>query len=99
MSNRYPVSRENRRGMILIIFVVSIIIIALAVRCHSLTEKNSTYAQQIEQLEQKISEEKGRSENIDTFRKYTHTNAFVEKLAREKLGLVYPEEVIFQPRQ
>ena len=96
-SDRHPVSRENRRGMILIIVVVGIIIVALAVKCRSLSTRNETYARQIETLEQKISEERGRSENIETFRRYTKTNAFVEKLAREKLGLVYPDEVIIQP--
>lgn len=98
-SDRHPVSKETRRGMILIIVVVCIIITALAVRCRSLTDRNSTYAQQIEILEEKISEEQGRSESIETFRKYTNTNAYVEKVAREKLGLVYPDEVIFQSRE
>ena len=98
MSDRHPVSRENRRGMILIIVVVCILFIALAVKCRTLTDRNDTYARQIETLEQKITEEKGRSENIETFRNYTHTNAYVEKVAREKLGLVYPDEVIFQTK-
>ena len=96
-SDRYPVSRENRRGMIMIIVVVCIIITALAVKCRSLTDKNDAYAHQIAMLEEKISEEQGRGENIESFRKYSRTNAYVEKVAREKLGLVYPDEVIFQP--
>ena len=56
-SNRYPVSRENRRGMIMIIVVVCIIITALAVKCRSLSDKNDAYAQQIATLEDKISDE------------------------------------------
>ncbi|MBP3872754.1 MAG: septum formation initiator family protein [Lachnospiraceae bacterium] len=98
-SNRQPVSRETRRGMILIIVVVGITILALAIRCRSLADKNDTYAQQIESLEQKITDEQDRGESIETFRGYTHTNAYIEKVAREKLGLVYPDEVIFQPAQ
>ena len=98
-SNRYPVSRANRRGMVMNVVVVGIIIAALAVRCHSLADKNDTYARQIESLEQKITEEKGRGESIESFRNYTHTNAYIEKVAREKLGLVYPDEVIFQPQE
>ena len=98
-SNRYPVSRENRRGMIMIIVVVCIIITALAVKCRSLSDKNDAYAQQIATLEDKISEEEGRGESIETFRNYTHSNAYIEMVAREKLGLVYPDEVIFQPQE
>ena len=77
----------------MIIVVVCIIIAALAVRCRSLADRNDAYAEQIEQLEEKISEEEGRGESIESFRKYTHTNAYIEKVAREKLGLVYPDEV------
>ena len=99
LSNRQPVSRETRRGMILIIVVVGIIVLALAVRCRSIADKNDAYTQQIESLEQKITDEKDRSESIEAFRSYSHTNAYVEKVAREKLGLVYPDEVIFQPAQ
>ena len=83
----------------MIIVVVCIIIAALAARCRSLADRNDAYAEQIEQLEEKISEEEGRGESIESFRKYTHTNAYIEKVAREKLGLVYPDEVIFQPQE
>lgn len=85
--------------MILIIVVVCIIVTALAVKCRSLSDRNDSYAQQITSLEQKITEEKGRGESIEMFRNYTHTNAYIEKVAREKLGLVYPDEVIFQPME
>lgn len=85
--------------MALIVAVVCIIIMALAVKCHALVERNNVYARQIESLEQKITEEEGRGESIESFRKYTRTDAYVEKVAREKLGLVYPDEVIFQPKE
>ena len=98
-SDRYPVSRENRRGMVLIVAVVCIIIVALTVKCRTLADRNAVYAQQIETLEQRITEEEGRGESIESFRRYTHTNAYIEKVAREKLGLVYPDEVIFQPQE
>lgn len=99
MSDRHPVTKENRRGMILIIAVVCILTVALVVKCRSLADRNDVYAVQIESLEQKISEEKGRTESIERFRNYAHTNAYIEKVAREKLGLVYPDEVIFQPKE
>lgn len=98
-SNRRPVSKENRRGMVLIILVVCVLIIALAVRCRSLADKNAAYAEQIESLEGKISEEKGRTESIEKLKDYAGTRAYTEKIAREKLGLVYPDEVIFVPSE
>ena len=95
--NSRPVSDANRRGMRLIAVVVLIMVIALAVRCRSLINKNETYAQQIDMLEQQITEENDRTVNIEEFRDYTKTHPYIEKVAREKLGLVYPDEIIFQP--
>ena len=95
--NSRPVSDANRRGMRLIVVVVLIMVIALAVRCRSLIIKNETYAQQIDMLEQQITEENDRTVNIEEFRDYTKTDPYIEKVAREKLGLVYPDEIIFQP--
>ena len=57
-SDRYPVSRENHRGMVLIVVVVCILFTALAIKCRSLADRNDTYAQQIEMLEQKIQSER-----------------------------------------
>ncbi len=85
--------------MILIILVVCILIIALAVQCRKLVDKNDAYANQIEELEEKVAEEEGRSERIDELRNYTQTRAYTEKVAREKLGLVYPDEIIFEPSE
>ncbi len=98
-ANRRPVSKENRRGVFLIILVVCVLIIALAFQCRSIAEKNAVYGEQIESLEGKIEEEKGRTESIDKLRNYTGTKAYIEKVAREKLGLVYPDEIIFVPSE
>ena len=35
-------------------------------------------------------------ENLETYSKYVNTKQFVELMARNKLGLVYPNEVIFK---
>ena len=95
--NSRPVSDANRRGMRLIAVVVLIMVIALAVRCRSLINKNETYAQQIDMLEQQITEENDRTVNIEEFRDYTKTDPYIEKVGREKRGLVDPDESIFQP--
>lgn len=94
-----PVYKGNRNGMILIALVVAILFVALALQCRQLVRKNAAYAQQIETLEQAITEEDGRAEKIEEFRSYTSTDAYIEKAAREKFGLVYPDEMIFEPAE
>ena len=47
-------------------------------------------------LDMQIEAEKKRTEEIEEFRKYTKTKKYIEDVAREKLGLVYEDEIIIQ---
>ena len=40
--------------------------------------------------------EKDRTQDIEEQRKYMQTKKYVEEVAREKLGLVYPNETIYK---
>ena len=43
-----------------------------------------------------IEAEKERAQEIEEFEKYTKTKKYIEDVAREKLGLVYEDEIIIQ---
>ena len=47
-------------------------------------------------LLEKIEEQNARSEEIEEYRKYMQTKQYVEDMAKSKLGLVYPDEIIFE---
>ena len=47
-------------------------------------------------LEADIEAEKDRTQDIEEQRKYMQTKKYVEEVAREKLGLVYPNETIYK---
>ena len=47
-------------------------------------------------LTEQIEQEKQRAEEIEEFEKYTKTKKYIEDVAREKLGLVYEDEIIIQ---
>lgn len=89
-------AKENRRGMIWILCVVLCLGTVLTVQCRRLSKKNDAYAQEVADLEEQITEEEGRSRKIEAYRSYVKSDAYVEKTAREKFGLVYPDEVIFR---
>ncbi len=40
-----------------------------------------------------------REEELDNLKIYIQTKKFIEDMAREKFGLVYENEIIFQPNQ
>ena len=52
-----------------------------------------------EKLEEKISDEEQRQQEIQEFRKYTQTKRYAEEVAKEKLGLVYEDEIIFKQEE
>ena len=47
-------------------------------------------------LVEQIEEQERRSEEIEEYRKYTQTKQYVEDLAKERLGLVYKDEIILE---
>ena len=50
---------------------------------------------QEEQLKQEIEEEKQKTIELETQREYYNSEAYVEKVAREQLGLIKPDEVLY----
>ena len=89
-------STGNRIGMAVIALVVSILIVVMLVQSHGLKQKINTYRAVNERLNEAIEEEKGRAEELEKLPDYIASDAFIEKTAREKYGLVYENEIIFQ---
>ena len=50
----------------------------------------------IAELEEQIEEEQARAKEIAELEKYVGTDEYVEEVAKEKLGLVYEDEIIFK---
>ncbi len=61
-----------------------------------LRQKNQVYKAKEEALEEAIQKEVERAEEIKEFEAYTKTKKYVEEVAKDKLGLVYEDEIIFK---
>lgn len=72
------------------------IMVVVAVRSIELKQKIATYDTQIASLNTQIDAENARTEQIEEYRKYTQTKAYVEEVAKDKLGLVYEGEILFK---
>ncbi len=95
----YRKRRQNRFSMFLVSIVVVMILVAVWVRSMELQRKLDTYTVKQEQLEEKIADEEQRQQEIQEFRKYTQTKRYAEEVAKEKLGLVYDDEIIFKQEE
>lgn len=82
--------------MLLVSMVVLILAGVVAVKSIELREKRELYAAREAALELQIEAEQARTEEIAEYKKYTQTKAFVEEVAKDKLGLVYQGEIIFK---
>jgi cell division protein DivIC len=51
--------------------------------------------EKIESLNKELDDQEKRKEEIAEYQEYIQTDEFVEDTAREKLGLVYEDEVVF----
>lgn len=94
-----PKMRKNKYNKIarwLITFILLLMICVVGVKCVELRAKRAEYIEKESELEVSISVEEKRAEEIAEYETYTQTKAYVEEIARDKLGLVYQGEILFK---
>lgn len=89
-------SPGNFRGMMMITIVVTMILVIVGVKSSELKEKRTTYEKREKYLLEQIEQQNKRSQGIEEYRKYMETKQYVEDIAKSKLGLVYPDEIILE---
>ena len=89
----------NRLGMLAIAFIVSLLLGSLMVQSQNLKKRLAVYDARAASLEEEIENEKARTEEIDELKKYMQTDEYVEEIARERLGLVKDNEIVFRKEE
>ena len=91
--------RSSHKKSILIISLVIVMLIGvISVNGMTLRAKEKSYRAQEAELKEQIKEEKSRTSQIDDLEDYVGTDEYVEEIARDKLGLVYKDEIIFKAK-
>ena len=90
--------REKRKhlGSWAILMVVLVVFAVSTIGSIGLRQKNRTYEAREEALLEEIAAEQERAEEIEELEAYTKTKKYVEDVAKDKLGLVYEDEIIFK---
>ena len=89
----------NRMAMVGITFVVMSMAVVMHIRGETLREKDLDYQIKEEELTRQLEEESKRAEELEEQRIYVQTKEYIEKVAKEKLGLVNPDEILLKPIQ
>lgn len=87
---------ENRLGMTVAVIAILIMTGVVGVNSVSLRQKEQAYAAREQELMELIEAEMAKAEELEAFATYTKTKKYAEEVAKDKLGLVYENEIIFQ---
>lgn len=99
-SRELRIKRQKRSNIIAMFSAIAVVFVLSIVIWNgkqSLVEKNIVYASKKQELSQKMSEQQSRSVSLEEYKKYVQTKKYIEQIAKEKFGLVYPDEILFKP--
>lgn len=87
---------EHKISVVAISGVVVLLAAVLFFGSISSREKIKNYKAQQAELELQLEDERVRAEEIAELEEYVGTDEYVEDVAKEKLGLVNPNEILFK---
>ena len=88
----------NRMALIGITGVILSMAVVVSIKGATLQDKDLEYMVKEENLEAQKAKEKDRAAELEERRIYVQTKQYIEEVAKEKLGLVNPDEVILKPK-
>ncbi len=87
---------NNRLGMAVIAAVALVLLGGLVLESRTLANRLAVYDARAVALEDAIEDENDRTGEIEELEKYMQTDEYAGQIAREKLGLVKDNEIVFQ---
>ena len=93
----------NRMALVGITFVVMSMAVVVNTRGAALRQKDLEYQAKVESLLLQLEQEQAREARLQLEQQRmsepTIQHRYIEKVAKEKLGLVYPDEILLKPIQ
>lgn len=86
---------KARRNRIFGTIVILILIVMVLAEIGLFQEKRRLEAEKTK-LEKQIKSEEERTSELEKEKKYRNSNEYIEKIAREKFGLFYPDEYVLE---
>ena len=79
---------------LMVVFLVGVMVTQLML----LHNKSVVYAQREAALEEELQTQEDKRQELADYEQYTHSEEFTRDTAKSKLGLVFPNEIIFRER-
>ena len=84
---------ENKLAIITVTVAVVSMALILGVRVSSIKQELARREAYNENIVKDLAEEESRADALEEKRKYVQTDSYIIEMAREKLGLVFPDEI------
>ncbi len=100
MRNLHRRRKRLSRATIFGVIVLTITLCGvLGYRQSVLKSEGKEYSSQLKELQRQKKKLAEDQKNLEKFRDYVKTDEYAEEVAREKFGLVYKDEIIFEPEK
>ena len=99
MKKRKKRMNQNGIAMLSITFVVGVLFIAMMTMSLNLQQQISDCKTEMKEVQSQIDEENERTKEIDETTERMDTDEYVAEVAREKLGLVKDNEIVFKEEE
>ena len=91
--------KKNRSGMGIVFLTVMVVFVVITIKKTGLEQKNNELKNEFAGYENEIADLTEEQKNIEEYREYVKSDEYIEDIARKKLGLVYPDEIIFEAKE
>ncbi len=98
MSKKAAFRQDNSkiRSLIFVMGLFAVLFIIMKYDSMNLEKKKAELDVQYEALMEQIDAQNARTEELKALKTYTRTKKYAEQVAKEKLGLVYSDEIVFK---
>jgi len=90
---------SNRLAIMGITIVVISLGVVVNLKSASMKKKGLEYQLREQTLNQQVAAEENRAKELEEYRIYVQTKQYIEEVAKQKLGLVKPDEILLKPSQ
>ena len=88
--------QNYKRSVLAISSIIVMLSAVIVIHGMALQARNKEYMAQEAELMAQLDDEKDRSEEIDKLKEYVGTDEYIEDVAKEKLGLIKQNEILFK---
>jgi len=91
--------KSHNAGMLGVLGVLLMVFVTVGVSSVSLINKNNSLEERRVALVEEIEKQQAYTQELEQLKKYTKTKKYAEEVAKQKLGLVYSDEIVFKPEE